>query len=113
MDEDIRAGVNAGARPRPPVTLLAYALKWTVILAATLVVAVENPVLVIAVVVMALLLAALWRGSRAAWVLMLVVESVALVSAPIGLSPWWVLPLSLLALGLLLAPPTRRHVGSG
>jgi hypothetical protein len=93
----------------PPGTVLLYVAKWAVIAVATLVAAADNPTVVAAMLVLAVALAGLWRGSRLAWSLLVVLEVVALASVPFAGSPLWVFPLSVLALILLVVAPTRAH----
>ena len=95
-------------RRLPPLPVLLYVGKWSVILAVALVTAVGDGKVVAGVAIMVLLLAGLWCRSRIAWTLLLLLESGLLLSAALDASPWWVLPLSLAALVLLLLPRTRR-----
>ncbi len=100
-----------GVRERPPTTLLVYLALWATILVPALVVASENGVVVATVAIASLLLVALlWRGSRVAWVLLLVLELSVLLSIPFDPTPWWVVLRNVVALALLVARPTRRYV---
>ncbi len=90
--------------------MLVYVLGWVALLLVALVVAFDSPTVVVTVVLMGLALGALWRGSRTAWVLLLLLEVSLLVSAPFTATPWWAIPVSILALGLLVASPTRHHI---
>ncbi len=96
---------------RPPLPLLAYVAKWAVILVAALATSPSEPIVFAGAPVMVLLLAGLWRGSRAAWALLLVVETAITLGGPLEAAPWWASALGLVALVLLLTPASRRHVG--
>lgn len=93
-----------------PAPVLVYVVKWAVIAVVAIATAADNALVLAAVVLLAGTLIALLRGSRVAWVLLVGVEAVALASVPFDASPWWVFPLSILALALLVAKPTRAHV---
>ncbi len=97
-------------RERPPTTLLVYLAIWATILVPALVVASENGVVVATVAIASLLLLALWRGSRVAWILLLLLELSVVLSIPFDPRPWWIVLLNVVALALLLARRTRRYV---
>ncbi len=98
-------------RERPPTTLLVYLALSATALVPALVVASENGVVVATVAIASLLLVALlWRRSRVAWVLLLLLELSVLLSIPFDPTPWWVVLRNVVALALLVARPTRRYV---
>ena len=94
----------------PPPTVLLYLAQWAVTLVLALVVAADNATVVVTVIVLAIPLLWLWRGSRVAWMVLVALQVAVLIGAPFDPPPWWALLLNILALGLLLAAPTRRHV---
>ena len=96
----------------PPWTIIVYVAKWVTIVVAGLIMASDNLVLVSVAVILAVALVGLLRGNRVAWVLLIVLEVGAVGSTPFDDSPWWVLPLSVVALALLIARPTRAHLAS-
>ena len=85
--------------------------KWAAI-AVAVVLASNDLMLVAAMAVLAVALIGLYRGSRVAWAALLVVEVVALAAGLVDTSRWWVFPLSVVALALLVLKPTRAHVSS-
>lgn len=58
------------------------------------------------------LLVLLFRGSRTVWGLAVAWESAILISDVFSTPPWWAVALSAVAIGALLAPASRRFVGS-
>lgn len=101
---------------RPPATLWLYALVWLVFTGVDLAMYEDARTALgaIALSVIALLLIALLRGSRVAWVLFVVFEAVGLVAVAFDEDPWLWVPVSAAALALLLARPTRQYVsGAG
>ncbi len=97
--------------PRPPLPLLAYVAKWTAIGVVALATAADEALVLAGTPLRALLLLGLWRGHRAAWALLLVVETAITLAVPLEGVPWWASALGVVALVLLLAPASRRHVG--
>lgn len=95
---------------RPPATVVAYVVKWVAIAAVAFAVVDAVVPVAAATAVLALLLAALWNGSRAAWAVLLAGEVAYLASLPVGPHPWWAVVLVLVGVVLLLAGPTRAHV---
>jgi hypothetical protein len=52
----------------------------------------------------------LWRGSRVAWSILSLVSGFWVLAQPFDPAPWWAIGLSVIELGLLLAPATREFV---
>jgi hypothetical protein len=74
---------------------------------------VDTPRLALAlfmVVFIALIAIFLLRGSRVAWTLLVASGVVGLLMAPFESSAWWNVVLTLVSLGFLLAPSSRRFV---
>ena len=94
----------------PPPAVIAYVAKWSAILAVAAITAFDDATVIVAAALIALLLVGLWTGRRVAWALLLVVELAILVGFAVDPSEWWVLPLSLAGLALILWPSTRRWV---
>lgn len=65
-----------------------------------------NGLVVGAAVLAASLIAAMLRGSRAAWTIALIFQIAVVI--PVGEFGWWTLALNLVALVCLLAPEVRR-----
>lgn len=69
-----------------------------------------SALLAISVLLLAALLAGLWRGNRFAWCTLLALEVSIVVSHPFDPPAWWAVLANLAGLALLLVPQTRRYV---
>lgn len=76
-----------------------------------LIVADDKPKVAAGALILPVALIGLLGGSRIAWISLVALEAVALASALFAGTPGWAFPPSGVALALLVARPTREHVG--
>ena len=95
---------------RAPTSVLAYAGLNFVYFGMAAIQTPKDGYVYFTIAALALLIVGLWRRSRAAWIVLLILEALAIVSTPFFALPWWDVVVAAVGLVLLLSAPTRRHL---